>query len=543
MDTTVNLAIPSSAAIAGNQISSNVAGGSTKPETGFSKALNLVINKAVNGEQSNAAQSPLLPTFRNAGFAATTGSNTAINTKDTGVNGETVESVLTNLINMQNNTDKTDDSQQEAAANGQTLASIIAVLGLPVTPVLPQVQSSAQGQTSKSCGTGGTMPTDSVNDGTLAVNATAAKVLANSGQGKEFSNLMNSTLPGQQINDNIVTNQLNSQEQSPGIGQQQPESVLADSKSVVSLKEVIQVENIPGINEQAGFPTSVNPVEHDNSKLSNVQLNLVPSQSYSILQTKQASGSEPNSAPDEKLAAPITNIAPKETANSAANSSVVMSVPTAGAYTGSNTAQEDFMMADSGKQTAKQEGVAEDIAGNTSPLFASVLDQQSTKTVSNVNLQQTGQQLPQNSHDPYNIAAQIVENARLIREPYNDNNSQMVIKLKPEHLGELTLKVAVDNGVVSASFHTNNADVRGIIESSLQQLKQDMASQGLKVDNVGVYAGLGEFLSGGQQEAFKQQQPSIKLKNVKTDEDFIQAIENVNEPQQIDTASGVDYRI
>ena len=100
----------------------------------------------------------------------------------------------------------------------------------------------------------------------------------------------------------------------------------------------------------------------------------------------------------------------------------------------------------------------------------------------------------------YEVAKQIVEQARLLRMP---EQTEMVIRLKPEHLGELTLKVSVAaSGAVNAAFHTDNASVRAIIETSMIQLKHELQAQGLKVDNVGVYAGLGEHsMMNGQQDA------------------------------------------
>ena len=65
----------------------------------------------------------------------------------------------------------------------------------------------------------------------------------------------------------------------------------------------------------------------------------------------------------------------------------------------------------------------------------------------------------------YEIPRQIVEQARLLRTL---NDTQMVIRLHPEHLGELTLRVSVgSNGAVQASFHSDNAQVRNVIENSL----------------------------------------------------------------------------
>lgn len=142
------------------------------------------------------------------------------------------------------------------------------------------------------------------------------------------------------------------------------------------------------------------------------------------------------------------------------------------------------------------------------------------------------------SQDPHNIAGQIVEQARMINRV---NNSEMVVKLKPEHLGELTLKVTVENGAVSASFHSNNQEVRTVIEASLTQLRQELSNQGLKVDNVGVYAGLNQFFSNDQQQQTAQQQ-QIKFKNRRQEESFIDAIEAAAVLPTTSDA-GVDYRI
>jgi flagellar hook-length control protein FliK len=175
-------------------------------------------------------------------------------------------------------------------------------------------------------------------------------------------------------------------------------------------------------------------------------------------------------------------------------------------------------------------------AEGTPTVFSGMVEQQLTKAGS----QEVSQPVAQPVHDPYQVAAQIVEKARVVIG--QQNNSEMTIQLKPEHLGELTLKVAVNNGVVSASFHSDNAEVRGIIEASLQQLKQEMSTQGIKVDHVGVYAGLGEFFSGGQRETYKQ--PATNFQSKKSaEQDFLKAVEATEETQTGTANAGVDYRV
>lgn len=184
-----------------------------------------------------------------------------------------------------------------------------------------------------------------------------------------------------------------------------------------------------------------------------------------------------------------------------------------------------------------KKGILPDKAANNLDAFSSVFNQSVVKNEKQVTLSDAKQVQPQPVTDPYHITSQIIDQARLIE---GQKNAEMIIRLKPEHLGELTFKVTVENGVVSASFHSNNAEVRNMLEASLIQLKQDLSNQGLKVENVGIYAGLGEFFSNGQRES--QKKPEVKVQNRKIEEDFIEALESSNLSENASDA-GVDYRV
>ena len=152
--------------------------------------------------------------------------------------------------------------------------------------------------------------------------------------------------------------------------------------------------------------------------------------------------------------------------------------------------------------------------------------------------------------DDFNVPRQIIDQARLLRR---GADTQMVIKLNPEHLGELTLKVSVSaNGAVNASFHSDNAQVRAIIENTLVQLKQELNNQGLKVDNVDVYAGLsdGQLPQGEGQQAWQQNQGhgssaagnAASIGGVEEyGEETAATVAAAAESQE--NAEGVDYRI
>ncbi|WP_211226721.1 flagellar hook-length control protein FliK, partial [Sporomusa ovata] len=144
--------------------------------------------------------------------------------------------------------------------------------------------------------------------------------------------------------------------------------------------------------------------------------------------------------------------------------------------------------------------------------------------------------------DVYQVLDQIVEQTKIIAKP---QNTEMIMKLKPEHLGELTLKVAVENGVVNASFHSNNPEVRSLIEASLSQLKQELASTGIKVDNVSVYAGLSQF-QPNQDQSQNSRQQLMKFSNKNSADDFVEAIDGElasGNSSGMGLQSGVDYRI
>ncbi|MBQ9486704.1 MAG: flagellar hook-length control protein FliK [Selenomonadaceae bacterium] len=147
--------------------------------------------------------------------------------------------------------------------------------------------------------------------------------------------------------------------------------------------------------------------------------------------------------------------------------------------------------------------------------------------------------------EDFNVPTQIVEQARMIR---TNTNTEMVIQLKPEHLGELTLRVSVStNGAVTASFYSDNAQVRAIIENSIVHLRQELNEQGIKVDNVEVYAGLSEegLLNGQGQQAWQQNQQQRNNRGA-VDYDAAaeeEVVEAINPNADTLSADGVDYKV
>ena len=204
-----------------------------------------------------------------------------------------------------------------------------------------------------------------------------------------------------------------------------------------------------------------------------------------------------------------------------------------------------------GQQNSKN--VENDSAANQGLSFQQNLDNQigANQKVEG-NAAQTNQ-----TRETYNVPQQIVEQAKLLQR---GTDSQMIIKLNPEHLGQLSLKVSVNgNGGVTATFHTDNAQVRAILETTMTQLKQQLDEQGIKVDNVEVHTGLpdGQLPQDQGQQGFYQQQgqqvrsQQADLQDFEESSDNLAAgLENSQEAQEVvldsqgnQISRGVDYSV
>lgn len=100
----------------------------------------------------------------------------------------------------------------------------------------------------------------------------------------------------------------------------------------------------------------------------------------------------------------------------------------------------------------------------------------------------------------HEVLKQIVQGAKLISQP---TRAELHLQLKPESLGHLHLKLAVENGVITAHFAAESQQVCRLIESNMDQLKQALHEQGLRFGSLQVSVG-GGTVSGGFKQAEQQ---------------------------------------
>lgn len=70
-----------------------------------------------------------------------------------------------------------------------------------------------------------------------------------------------------------------------------------------------------------------------------------------------------------------------------------------------------------------------------------------------------------------------------------EDKSEMLIKLKPDNLGKVTMQISVENGNISAKFLAESEKVKEILESNMQELKDQLAKQGMVVQDLNVSVG------------------------------------------------------
>ena len=127
----------------------------------------------------------------------------------------------------------------------------------------------------------------------------------------------------------------------------------------------------------------------------------------------------------------------------------------------------------------------------------SFMGNSSNEQVSN-DLQVTAKENISFSQNAQEIYDQIGE---YVRNLSTETINEVELKLQPETLGTLHIRVSQSEGLVKAEVVTNNENVRNIIEGQLIQLKEDFDRSGIKVDEVEVRVSTNEFNENAQQDS------------------------------------------
>lgn len=109
------------------------------------------------------------------------------------------------------------------------------------------------------------------------------------------------------------------------------------------------------------------------------------------------------------------------------------------------------------------------------------------------------------SADRYAVVEQVLKGIS-VRNLGGVSNSEVRLRLVPEHLGDVNVKLVVTNGGVNATVVAANSDVRDTLIANQQHLARSLESAGLKLTGFSVDVSNGGF--AGFQHQQQQQQSS-----------------------------------
>ncbi|GAC1393968.1 MAG: hypothetical protein NVSMB31_13850 [Vulcanimicrobiaceae bacterium] len=109
-----------------------------------------------------------------------------------------------------------------------------------------------------------------------------------------------------------------------------------------------------------------------------------------------------------------------------------------------------------------------------------------------------GQPLAYTTVDANSIIDQVVKGLQV--KSFGSQNSEVRMRLSPENLGDVSVKLSMNGANINASITAQNADVRDILLANQNQLSRSLADAGLKLSNFSVN------VSGGGAQGFSQHQ-------------------------------------
>lgn len=106
--------------------------------------------------------------------------------------------------------------------------------------------------------------------------------------------------------------------------------------------------------------------------------------------------------------------------------------------------------------------------------------------------------------DPAQITQSIVKQVNLMTQ---EGKTVLNMKLQPEDLGTVVLKVASQDGKISAEFNVKTPDARAFLETSIPQMRQSLETNGVSLAHLSVSLSTGDSNGGRPQYQAKKQQP------------------------------------
>nr|WP_255726555.1 flagellar hook-length control protein FliK [Sporosarcina sp. ACRSM] len=83
--------------------------------------------------------------------------------------------------------------------------------------------------------------------------------------------------------------------------------------------------------------------------------------------------------------------------------------------------------------------------------------------------------------------------------------NRLLIKLYPEHLGQVRIELLQTNGVMTARILASTALGKEMLDSQLHQLRQAFVQQNIQIDRIDISQTLQDTARNDREQAFNQQ--------------------------------------
>lgn len=113
--------------------------------------------------------------------------------------------------------------------------------------------------------------------------------------------------------------------------------------------------------------------------------------------------------------------------------------------------------------------------------------------------------------DTAEVVKQIIDKVKV---GINKDVTELKISLKPEELGDVTLKIASQNGIVTAQITAESQRVKEIIEAGFNQLKQALSEAGVEVSQLEVNVGSSDQNSQYDNQNSSSEKSSARINQI-----------------------------
>ncbi len=113
-----------------------------------------------------------------------------------------------------------------------------------------------------------------------------------------------------------------------------------------------------------------------------------------------------------------------------------------------------------------------------------------------------------NKLDFFNILEQVETG---IKVHFNSQLKEMKIKLQPEELGEVEVKLKIDNNIMKAEFLVESQKVKEILEGKFDTLKNSLLSKGIDASEINVFISNGNGSNKGERTFAFEKKERVRI--------------------------------